>query len=421
MGRWFSGGAVYVRHRLDVSWEEILFGVVACLGRWRRERLVARTLALCGAGENGMVCLSVRTGWDLWLRASSLREGDEVLASAVTHPEMARIARLHGLRVVPVDLDPETLAPRAGALEAALTPRTRAVLVAHLFGGRVELGPVARFCAEHGLPLVEDCAQAFAGPGEVGHPEADVSMYSFGTLKTATAFGGAVLRVRDGAVLARMRAVEAAYPVQGRREYVGRLLKGLLLLGVSRPWVYGRLVRAVARLRTNLDAVLDSVTKAHPAGMPAGELLGRIRRRPTSPLLALLCRRLERFDPGELAARTEAGERLSNALAPYILKPGAGCSRRTHWLFPVMVSGPEDLVEGLRKRGFDASRATSSIAAVPPPHGAPEPFEAVGMMTGIVFLPAHSGQTRTDLDRLANAANELTVAESSVVKVRHDR
>ena len=414
---WGTVGTVRVRHRLDVSLGDILFGMVACLGSWRRERLLTRALGLCGAAEDGMVCLSVRTGWDLWLRAAGLGEGDEVLVSAVTHPEMARIARLHGLRVVPVDLDPETLAPRTGALEAALTSQTRAVLVAHLFGGRVDLGPVAGFCAEHGLPLVEDCAQAFVGPGEVGYPEADVSMYSFGALKTATAFGGAVLRVRDGAVLMRMRAVEAAYPSQGRGEYVGRLLKGLSLLVASGPRAYGVLVSVVARLGMDLDAVLIAGTRSHPAGVSAGELLGRIRRRPTPPLLALLCRRLERFDPEILAARTAAGERLSNALAPCIPKPGAGCSRRTHWLFPVTVGDPGGLVRDLRKCGFDASRATSSVAAVPPPHGTPEPVGAVGMMAGIVFLPAHVGLTRTDLDRLANAVNELTVAESGVAKV----
>ena len=416
-GLWGLEGAVYVRHRLDVSLGDILFGMVACLGRWSRGLICARALGFCGVEEDGMVCLSVRTAWDLWLRASGLREGDEVLASAVTHPEMARIARLNGIRVVPVDLDPETLAPRAGALEAALTSRTRAVLVAHLFGGRVDLGPIAGFCAEHGLPLVEDCAQAFMGPDGVGRSEADVSMYSFGTLKTATAFGGALLRVRDGTVLARMRASEASYPAQGRGEYVGRLLKGLLLLGASGPRVYGLLVGGVAWLGMDLDAVLNAATKSHPAGVSDGELLGKIRRRPPSSLLALLCRRLERFDQEKLAARAAAGERLSNALAPYILKPGVGCSGLTHWLFPVMVHDPEGMVEILRKRGFDASRATSSIAAVPPPRGAPEPVEAVRMMAGIVFLPAPYGLTRKDLDRLAKTVNELTVAERGFVKV----
>lgn len=402
---------MHVRHRLDVSLGDICFGVVACAGWWRRGRLTARALAACRAGGDGMVCFSVRTGWDLWLRTAGLREGDEILVSAVTHPEMVRIARLHRLRVVPVDLDPETLAPWLGSLEAALSPRTRAMVVAHLFGGRVDLDYAARFCAEYGLSLVEDCAQAYAGPGRVGHPAADVSMYSFGTLKTATAFGGAVLRVRDGAVLARMRRMEAAYPAQRRSEHAGRVLKGLLLVAASRPRVYGGLVRAVARFGVDLDGLLQSLTKSHPCGVSTEDLVRRIRRRPSVPLLALLCRRLKRFDPDRLASRTAVGERLSNALGPRVVELGAGCSGRTYWLFPVLVREPKYLVEGLRRRGFDASRATSSIVALRPPDGEGEPVERNGMMAGTVFLPAHTGLSGGEIDRLARAVNELTVVD----------
>src|SRR5215211_9066114 len=207
---------VYARHRLDLSVEDISWGVLSCAWHLRREKLEAEVLRRCSLGDEGLVCLSVRSGWDLWLGTQGLRVGDEVLVSAVTHPDMVRIIRAHGLRAVPVDIDPETLAVRPAMLEAALTPRTRVVLVAHLFGGRMDLGPVARFAKERGLLLVEDCAQAFHGPERVGETVADVSMYSFGTLKTSTALGGAVLRVRDREVLGRMRVAQASYPSQRR-------------------------------------------------------------------------------------------------------------------------------------------------------------------------------------------------------------
>jgi perosamine synthetase len=96
--------------------------------------------------EEGLVCFSVRSGWDLWLGAQGLRAGNEILVSAITHPDMVRIIQRHSLRAVPVDIDPETLAPRPWMLEAALTARTRVVLVAHLFGGPMDLGPVLSCC-----------------------------------------------------------------------------------------------------------------------------------------------------------------------------------------------------------------------------------------------------------------------------------
>src|SRR5215203_3128582 len=215
---------MYVRYGLDLSVED-------------------EVLRQCSLEEEGLVCLSVRSGWDLWLDAQGLRAGDEVLVSAITHPDMIRIIHEHGLRAVPVDIDPETLAPRPWMLEAVLTPRTRVVLVAHLFGGRMDLGGVAKFSRDCGLLLVEDCAQAFQGPERMGDPVADVSMYSFGTLKTSTALGGAVLRVRDRKVLGRMRGIQAFYLVQRRVAYLQKLLKVLGLVAVSRPRPYGLLAR----------------------------------------------------------------------------------------------------------------------------------------------------------------------------------
>jgi perosamine synthetase len=159
----------------------------------------------------------VRSGFDLLLGALAVAPGDEVLVSAVTHPDMVRIIEGRGLCAVPLDLKTATLEPQSELLEKALSHRTRAILVAHLFGGRFDLGPVAAFARRHGLLLVEDGAQAFRGPGDPGDPLADVSMFSFGTLKTASAVGGAVLHVRDPDLLGRMRRAQERWPVQRRR------------------------------------------------------------------------------------------------------------------------------------------------------------------------------------------------------------
>src|SRR5215213_4305921 len=157
---------MYARHRLDISVADISFGVLWCGWRLRRKQLEVEVLRLCALEEEGLVCFSVRSGWDLWLGAQGLRVGDEVLVSAVTHPDMVRIIEGRGLRAVPLDLKTATLEPQSELLEKALSHRTRAILVAHLFGGRFDLGPVAAFARRHGLLLVEDGAQAFRGPGD---------------------------------------------------------------------------------------------------------------------------------------------------------------------------------------------------------------------------------------------------------------
>jgi perosamine synthetase len=397
MGGW---GGVYARHRLDLSWGTISYGVLACGWMWERERLETEISSLCSLGDEGLVCLSVRSGWDLWLEAQGLRAGDEILVSAVTHPEMVRIIHAHGLRAIPVDIDPETLAPQPWMLEAALTPRTRVVLAAHLFGGRMDLRPVVAFAREHGLLLVEDCAQAFQGPDRVGGSAADVSMYSFGTLKTSTALGGAVLRVRDREVLDRMRDIQACYPSQRRADYLRKLLKVLGLIAVSHPCPYGLFARACMRLGFDIDTVVNGVVRGFPPRESEAMFLRRLRQRPSVPLLAMLSRRLETFDGKRLARRASTGERCAGRLREG-LHPGRRSLARTHWLFPVVVEDPEALILALRGRGLDASRATSSIAVVEAIAGRTSPTEASQMMSGVVFLPVYPELPKHAFDVMA--------------------
>jgi perosamine synthetase len=394
---------LYVRHRLDLSVTDILSGIAYCSGLWGGDLEVLRC---CSLEHEGILCLSVRSGWDLWLRANGLRARDEVLVSAVTHPDIVRIIRGHGLRDVPVDIDPETLAPRPWMLEAALTPRTRAVVVAHLFGGRMDLTDVASFAGEHGLLLVEDCAQAFQGPQRMGDPRADVSMYSFGTLKTSTALGGAVLRVRDGEVLGRMRDIQASYPLQGRMGYLQKLLKAFVVVAVSRPRPYGLLARACARFGHDLDALLGGAVRGFSPQEPASTFFQRLRHSPSAPLLAMLCRRLRTFDRERLARRASTGEWFATRLGVGDLHPGRHSLQRTHWLFPVVVADPGGLIEGLQRHGLDASQATSSISVVEAPAGRASAAEASLMMSSIVFLPVYPELPSRALDVMAGLVND---------------
>jgi perosamine synthetase len=408
------GLRVQTRHRLDLSVKDILFGVLSCVLPGRREWLEAETLELCSAKNEGLVCHSVRSGWDLWLGVLDLRAGDEVLVSAVTHPDMVRIIRAHGLRAVPVDIDPETLAPLPSTLEAALTPRTRVVLVAHLFGGRMDLAPVARFAREHGLHLVEDCAQAFHGPESVGDAVADLSMYSFGTLKTATALGGAVLRVGDPGVLRGMREIQNGYPIQRRGWYLNKLLGALGLSMVAKPMPYGLLVRACMWLGRDLDALVNGAVRSFPSREPDATFFQRLRHLPSAPLLAVLRRRLRSFDSGRLARRASAGERFASRLRLGTVHPGGRALRRTHWLFPAVVPDPQAMIQGLRDNGLDASQATSSIAVVEVPAGRSLPSGASLMMSGVVFLPVRPDLPSQALDAMVALVNEC--ADGRVVE-----
>ncbi|MBL8950431.1 MAG: aminotransferase class I/II-fold pyridoxal phosphate-dependent enzyme, partial [Myxococcaceae bacterium] len=153
---------LWPRHHIDLRASDLL---VAATSRGRAEPEQRFS-------PDSIATLSVRSAFDLLLGALALAPGSELVVSDVTIPHMAAIARAHGLSVVPVPLDFATAAPTADALERALSPRTGAVLVAHLFGGRMNVLPLLEVCRRRGVPLIEDCAQAWVGPHDAGHPGA---------------------------------------------------------------------------------------------------------------------------------------------------------------------------------------------------------------------------------------------------------
>jgi perosamine synthetase len=393
------------RHRLDIRFRHFAYALAACV--WARDpnERSARLAATWSPSDQGIACLScrsVRSGLHLLLDALDLIAGDEVLVSAVTHPDMVRIIEAHGLVAVPVDLDTATLAPKLERAEQLVTRRTRALLVAHLFGGRVDMRPLAAFAKQHGLFLWEDCAQAFAGPSDTGDPGADVSMYSFGALKTCTALGGALLTVRDRSCLGRMRDLQRAWPVQSRRAYAAGVIKFFAFSLVTRPLVYGLLARFHRLAGRDFDRLVNSSVRA----FRSGALLPQLEVRPSAPLLLTMAYRLRTFDQERFRLRAASGDWLAANLPGGLRVAGGGMQAGTHWLFPVLAEQPDELIVGCRRDGFDAARGASSVVAASAPAGRPEadPEEARRMMSCLVFLPAYPELPPGSLARLAAAA-----------------
>jgi dTDP-4-amino-4,6-dideoxygalactose transaminase len=335
-----------------------------------------------------LIALSVRTGWDLLLAALGLPAGSEVITSAVTIPDMVRIIEERGLVPVPADIDAATLEVDIDQLERLITPRTRVILVAHLFGSRMEMGPIVELARRHNLLVVEDCAQAYIGPEYAGHPQTDVALFSFGPIKTATALGGAVVRVRDRALLARMSELQRAYPVQNRWAYLQRLAKYASFCVLSWPRVYGAAVRVLQWIGKDYDQALGNA--AH--SFAPNEFFTQIRRQPCVPLVRMLARRLETFErrgTARLRRRAARGHELAHTL-PAGMVVGDENLTHTFWVTPLRVRNRAEVIGALRAAGFDAT-GLSSLIVVPSRDLrdliAKEPPSAA-WLTDIVFVPS---------------------------------
>lgn len=366
------------------------------------------------------MCFSVRSAFELLLDALDLDEGSEVLMSAITHPDMARIVERHGLVPVPVDLDLETLQPRADFLERALTSRTRVLVVAHLFGSRADLGSAIAFCRPHELVLVEDCAQALRSPWDAGDPRSDAALFSFGSIKTSPALGGSIAYVRDPTLRACMEQQQAGWPAQGRKEYALRAIRFAGLLALGRPFVYELFVRAGARAGLDVDALVNrSVHALKPPSAGTRDEFGVwLRRRASAPLVALLRRRLTTFDADRILRRSERGEDAARGLPGGVFHPGRKARERTHWVFPVAVEDPKRAIEILRAAGFDATAATSSIAALeaPPDREEARPDASVLLMEHVVFVPVYPELPDRAFDRLLRTLRRLEPAPAMTMR-----
>jgi perosamine synthetase len=402
---------MYARKRLDIGSTDLLAGLLACAGRFdeRREReRVEHALSPPSPGANGeasqaIACLSVRSGLDLFLQEIALPAGSEVLMSALTIPDMWKIVERHGLVPVPVDVDPGTLAPTPERWRAAASPRTRAVIVAHLFGARIPLEPVSKIARERGWFLLEDCAQSYTGDADKGSPLADVSMFSFGPIKTATALAGGVLVVRDRAILEGMRARQAAQPEQSRRKYFTRILKYSALVALTKRPCYAAFVKMLALLGKDHDQVIQGTVR----GFAGGDFFEKIRHRPNAALLALLARRLESRSTWRVDGRVARGEQLVHLLAESsgrISIPGVRAPFHSYWVFTVLVDDPDRVVTELREAGFDATRA-ASLRTVPAPEGRAdlEPREAQRILARTVYVPCYPEMPERAVDAMARA------------------
>jgi perosamine synthetase len=331
----------------DFGWEDWSFGLESSLSPPRRRTVRTRIERLWSDEGEAIACLTVRSAFDLFLRSRQWDEGDEIIFSAVTVPDMPILARHHGLRTVPLDIDPITTVWDVAELETLIGPRTRAVVLTHLYGARLDIGPAVGVAQRHGILVIEDCAEAYSGPQWTGHAEADLNLFSFGPLKTATAIGGGLVRVRDAKLRASMRSILESDPVQPTSEHLGRLISYGAMRASTTPHVFGMLITVLEALRVDHQEFIHKLTRS----VPPEDLLTRIRRQPCAALLALLERRLHEGD-GAVSRRIELGRALFEALGPEVELPTRNIDAHSYWLVPVLMCEPEALARELRSEGF---------------------------------------------------------------------
>ena len=401
--------AILPRKRLEISYNDYLYGIYSCTKteseREYYEKRIEKRFEDGDGVHNALTTLSVRTGFDLLLRSLNLPKGSEVICSAVTIKDMIKIIQLHGLIPVPVDLMSDNLEMRTDLLKEAITPKTKLILVAHIFGSITPLDEVIEVAGN--IPVIEDCAEAFVGPKYIGHPGSYAVAFSFGTIKTATALGGSVWTVRDEVVLNNMRELNNQMKPRTNMFFLKRLLKYMGVSILMAPHLWGIAIRLVQGLGFEWEPLVTAVSR----GFPGPDLIGALRQRCSIPLLALMDRRFSQYNELAVNRRKALSDELVEILKPCpgITIPGLNAKYHSYWLFPVMINdkSPDLICNLMLKQGYDVTQGTTQLGSIDEyvinkTYAKKfDPSSAREMMKKIIYIPITTDMPREVMLKMA--------------------
>lgn len=174
------------------------------------ERFEQEFAAFCDA-RYAVSCSNGTTALHLALVAGGVQAGDEVLVSTLTNMATFFAVIYIGAKPVAVDIDPETLTMDPADLERKISPRSRAVMVVHLFGHPTDMDPINDLADRHNLKVFEDSAEAH-GATYKGKKVGSLSLasgFSFFANKVLTTGEGGMVTTDDPEVARKARSLKA--------------------------------------------------------------------------------------------------------------------------------------------------------------------------------------------------------------------
>lgn len=273
------------------------------------------------------------------LRAMGVGPGDEVVVPSFTFYASAEAVPPTGARPVFCDIDPETFCVTPDTVRAALTPKTRAVIVVHLFGN---VAPVAEIEAL-GVPVLEDAAQALGSRGAQGRPGAlgTAATFSFYPSKNLGALGdGGAIATSDPELAARARSLafhgsrdkvtfeEVGY--NSRLDAIQAAVLRVLLPHLDR-WSDGRRAAAEHYQRAGLGELV-ALPGTHAGAEPAWHLYVVRTPEPESLAAALRAQDIEARCYYRIPTHAQPGMR---EFAPSVPLPGTEAASQSNVALPI--------------------------------------------------------------------------------------
>jgi len=171
-----------IKSAIDHSLQEVIDTTAFIKGP--AEQRFARNLADFLNVKHVITCANGTDALQIALMALGLQYGDEVITPTFTYIATVEVVALLGLKPVFVDVNPETYTMDIGKLQAAITPRTRAIVPVHLYGMSADMDAILQTANQYNIPVIEDNAQAIGAECTLS----DGSKAKTGTMGTIGSF-----------------------------------------------------------------------------------------------------------------------------------------------------------------------------------------------------------------------------------------
>jgi dTDP-4-amino-4,6-dideoxygalactose transaminase len=352
---------------------------------------------------------SARYAFYLLLEAMGIGEGDEVVIPSLTYFAIPAIGVVRGVKPVFADvglrshvLDPE-------AFEAAITPKTKAVVPTHLYGTPCDMDAINTIAKKHGVAVIEDCAQSTgarykgARVGSLGK----AAYYTFGLTKNITTLSGAMITTNDSSIAEHVRTTISSTTPADMRRNAKEAAVGTAMMFATHPYLYPWTLHPVIRL--------GNLFGKDPIHEPFGEPEVRYEKLPGS--FAHSRPRAIQAEVGKLqleriealnGARIRNGRWLDEHLAhveEVVLPDYPVGAEPIYMSFVIHHPRRDALMEALRKRGVDTTVGYMNDCSdhpLFPEYRRPSP-NAARIKAEQVHLPVHPRMDSRDLKHLAES------------------
>lgn len=226
-----------------------------------------RALAELTGQDHGVAVNSGTAALFLALKGMGIGAGDEVIFPSYVCTALWHAVSQSGAAPIPVDIDPETYHPTLGAVTRAITRKTKAVIVPHLFGLPADLSALEK----SGVPIIEDCAQTLGAMvrgrpvGSIG----DLTVCSFYATKLITTGEGGMVLGRSAPRMAHVRALrqyDGADALEPMFNY--KLTDMQAALGLCQVKALPEFIKRRQSIAARYTTVLRGLKADPPAGIP---------------------------------------------------------------------------------------------------------------------------------------------------------